>query len=123
MTKAEKEAWLKEAKMQMQAIATLEKYNMASLATAGVGAALCYFAVTAANRNPLFIVCSLILAIFGAVSSMVLNLGIRNGKRNVEKILNAVEGKEEKVVIPNRLKNKKKKAASEKTDDPAGKAE
>ena len=31
MTKAEKEAWLKEAKMQMQAIATLEKYNMASL--------------------------------------------------------------------------------------------
>lgn len=123
MTKAEKEAWLKEAKMQMQAIATLEKYNMASLATAGVGAALCYFAVTAANRNPLFIVCSLILAIFGAVSSMVLNLGIRNGKRNVEKILNAVEGKEEKAVIPDRLKNKKKKAASEKTDDPAGKAE
>ena len=123
MTKAEKEAWLKEAKMQMQAIATLEKYNMASLATAGVGAALCYFAVTAANRNPLFIVCSLILAIFGAVSSMVLNLGIRNGKRNVEKILNAVEGKEEKVVIPDRLKNKKKKAAAEKTDDSAGKAE
>ena len=123
MTKAEKEAWLKEAKMQMQAIATLEKYNMASLATAGVGAALCYFAVTAANRNPLFIVCSLILAIFGAVSSMVLNLGIRNGKRNVEKILNAVEGKEEKAVIPDRLKNKKKKAAPEKTDDPAGKAE
>lgn len=123
MTKAEKEAWLKEAKMQMQAIATLEKYNMASLATAGVGAALCYFAVTAANRNPLFIVCSLILAIFGAVSSMVLNLGIRNGKRNVEKILNAVEGKEEKAVIPDRLKNKKKKAASEKTDDSAGKAE
>ena len=123
MTKAEKEAWLKEAKMQMQAIATLEKYNMASLATAGVGAALRYFAVTAANRNPLFIVCSLILAIFGAVSSMVLNLGIRNGKRNVEKILNAVEGKEEKVVIPDRLKNKKKKAAPEKTDDPAGKAE
>ena len=122
MTKAEKEAWLKEAKMQMQAIATLEKYNMASLATAGVGAALCYFAVTAANRNPLFIVCSLILAIFGAVSSMVLNLGIRNGKRNVEKILNAVEGKEEKV-IPDRLKNKKKKAAPEKTDDQAGKAE
>ena len=123
MTKAEKEAWLKEAKMQMQAIATLEKYNMASLATAGVGAALCYFAVTAANRNPLFIVCSLILAIFGAVSSMVLNLGIRNGKRNVEKILNAVEGKEEKVVIPDRLKTKKKKAAPEKTDDQAGKAE
>jgi hypothetical protein len=123
MTKAEKEAWLKEAKMQMQAIATLEKYNIASLATAGVGAALCYFAVTAANRNPLFIVCSLILAIFGAVSSMVLNLGIRNGKRNVEKILNAVEGKEEKVVIPDRLKNKKKRAAPEKTDDQAGKAE
>lgn len=123
MTKAEKEAWLKEAKMQMQAIATLEKYNMASLATAGVGAALCYFAVTAANRNPLFIVCSLILAIFGAVSSMVLNLGIRNGKRNVEKILNAVEGKEEKAVIPDRLKNKKKKAAPENTDDPAGKSE
>lgn len=123
MTKAEKEAWLKEAKMQMQAIATLEKYNMASLATAGVGAAMCYFGVTAANRNPLFIVCSLILAIFGAVSSMVLNLGIRNGKRNVEKILNAVEGKEEKVVIPDRLKNKKKKAAPETTDDPAGKAE
>ena len=123
MTKAEKEAWLKEAKMQMQAIATLEKYNMASLATAGVGAALSYFAVTAAYRNPLFISCSLILAIFGAVSSMVLNLGIRNGKRNVEKILNAVEGKEEKVVIPDRLKNKKKKVAPEKTDDPAGKAE
>jgi hypothetical protein len=123
MTKAEKEAWLKEAKMQMQAIATLEKYNMASLATAGVGAALCYFAVTAANRNPLFIVCSLILAIFGAVSSMVLNLGIRNGKRNVEKILNAVEDKEVEVVIPKRLKNKKKKVTPDKDGDSEEKGE
>ena len=123
MTKAEKEAWLKEAKMQMQAIATLEKYNMASLATAGVGAALCYFSIVAADRNPLFIACSLSLAIAGAVCSMVLNLGIRNGKRKRNFKRRSRWKREEKVVIPDRLKNKKKKAASEKTDDSAGKAE
>lgn len=123
MTKAEKEAWLKEAKMQMQAIATLEKYNMGCLAVAGVGAALCYFSITAADRNPFFIVCSLLLAIAGAVCSMVLNLGIRNGKKNVEKILNAVEDKEVEVVIPKRLKNKKKKVTPDKDGDSEEKAE
>lgn len=99
MNKAEKEAWLKEARMQMQAISRLEKYNMASLAVAGVGAALCYFTMTAADKNPVLIVCSVLLAVMGALSSMILNLGIRNGKRNVEKILNAVEGKEEKRAV------------------------
>ena len=105
MTKAEKEAWLKEAQMQMQAITRLEKYNMACLAMAGLGAALCYFSINSAHRNPLYIVLSLLLAIAGALCSMILNLGIRNGKRNVEKILNAVEGKE---VTPEAPKEPKK---------------
>ena len=43
MNKEQKEAWLKEAEMQMKAIRTLEKYNMAALAVAGLGAAFCYF--------------------------------------------------------------------------------
>lgn len=95
MNKEQKEAWLREAKMQMKAIQTLEKYNMAALALAGLGAALCYFTIVAsAQKNPLFIAGSIILAAVGALCSMVLNVGIRNGKRNVEKILNAVEGKE-----------------------------
>lgn len=93
MNKAQKEAWLKEARMQMKAIATLEKYNMASLAVAGVGAALCYFTFRASERKIAYIVCSVLLALLGGVCSMILSVGIRNGKRNVEKILNAVEGK------------------------------
>lgn len=94
MTKEQKEAWLKEAKMQMEAIRRLERYNMAALALAGLGAALCYFTIAAAaEKNPLFIALSVILAAVGAVFSMILNVGIRNGKNNVEKILRAVEGK------------------------------
>lgn len=108
MNKAQKEAWLKEAKMQMNAIATLEKYNMASLAVAGVGAALCYFTFRAPERNIAYIVCSVLLALLGGVSSMILSVGIRNGKRNVEKILNAVEGRIPEQPAPAKEKKEKK---------------
>ena len=57
MNKEQKEAWLKEAEMQMKAIRTLEKYNMAALAVAGLGAAFCYFNFRAADRNLLLICC------------------------------------------------------------------
>ena len=40
MNNAQKEAWLKEDGMQMKAIATLKKYDLASSAVAGVRAAL-----------------------------------------------------------------------------------
>ena len=93
MNKEQKEAWLKEAEMQMKAIRTLEKYNMAALAVAGLGAAFCYFNFRAADRNLLLIICSVVLAALGALSSMVLSVGIRNGKANVARILDAVEGK------------------------------
>ena len=62
MNKEQKEAWLKEAEMQMKAIRTLEKYNMAALAVAGLGAAFCYFNFRAADRNLLLIICSVVLA-------------------------------------------------------------
>ncbi len=39
------------------------------------------------------IICSVVLAALGALSSMVLSVGIRNGKANVARILDAVEGK------------------------------
>ena len=86
MNKEQKEAWLKEAEMQMKAIRTLEKYNMAALAVAGLGAAFCYFNFRAADRNLLLIICSVVLAALGALSSMVLSVGIRNGKANVARI-------------------------------------
>ncbi len=70
MNKEQKEAWLKEAEMQMKAIRTLEKYNMAALAVAGLGAAFCYFNFRAADRNLLLIICSVVLAALGALSSM-----------------------------------------------------
>jgi len=107
MNKAQKEAWLKEAGMQMKAIATLEKYNMASLAVAGVGAALCYFTFRAQDKNIAYIICSLLLALLGGVGSMILSVGIRNGKRNVEKILNAVEGKIPEQPAPEKKKKDK----------------
>ena len=107
MNKAQKEAWLKEAGMQMKAIATLEKYNMASLAVAGVGAALCYFTFRAPDKNIAYIICSLLLALLGGVGSMILSVGIRNGKKNVEKILNAVEGKIPEQPAPEKKKKDK----------------
>ena len=100
MNKEQKEAWLKEAEMQMKAIRTLEKYNMAALAVAGLGAAFCYFNFRAADRNLLLIICSVALAALGALSSMVLSVGIRNGKANVARILDAVEGKIKRENLP-----------------------
>ncbi len=94
MNKEQKAALLKEARMQMQAIRTLEKYNMAALAAAGLGAALFYFSFRAQERNLVYIICSLLLAVLGGLCSTILTIGIRNGKQNVEKILGAAEGKD-----------------------------
>lgn len=113
MNKEQKEAWLKEAEMQMKAIRTLEKYNMAALAVAGLGAAFCYFNFRAADRNLLLIICSVALAALGALSSMVLSVGIRNGKANVAKILDAVEGKIPEMPAADKAGASKPGAASE----------
>ena len=113
MNKEQKEAWLKEAEMQMKAIRTLEKYNMAALAVAGLGAAFCYFNFRAADRNLLLIICSVVLAALGALSSMVLSVGIRNGKANVARILDAVEGKIPEMPAADKAGASKPEAASE----------
>jgi hypothetical protein len=89
MDKAQREALIDEADKQTRAIMRLEVYKRLSYSVVAVGALLIYsyvFQHAAFWTYALGIVC----IVFGAAAAIVLYIGVRNAKKNVKRILEAV---------------------------------
>ncbi|MGN0075984.1 MAG: hypothetical protein ACI38Z_03305 [Parafannyhessea sp.] len=89
MSKAQREALIDEADKQTRAIMRLEVYKRLSYSVVAVGALLIYsyvFQHAAFWTYALGIVC----IVFGAAAAIVLYIGVRNAKKNVRRILEAV---------------------------------
>lgn len=87
MNDSEKRMLAEEAKMQTTALKNIGRWKNIAVAFSAVGMAAVYAGFAGDERN-------LFLGIIGAVVitvsigiALVLNLGIRNGKRNVKKML------------------------------------
>ena len=83
MKAAEKNRLSREAALQMKA-----------LALSAIGVAFLYAGFGGQEKNIFFSILGISLLFAGVGSAAVLNLGLRNGKRNVEKILNQLEADE-----------------------------
>ena len=87
MNVSDKRMVAEEAKMQMKALKKIGRWKNIAVAFSAAGVAAVYAGFAGAERN-------LVLGIIGAAvitvsigTALVLNLGIRNGKRNVKKML------------------------------------
>ena len=84
-------ALLKEAEMQSAALKRLAVWRTSALCLFGSGSAVTYAGFFGSSGNLFLKTGGIILMILGFTGAAVINLGIKNGTRNVEKILKAAE--------------------------------
>ena len=92
MNAVEKNRLSQEARMQMNALRQIGRWKTTALAVSAVGVALTYAGCAGGQGNLFLGISGIILIALGAGSAAVFNLGLRNGKRNVEKMLNLLAG-------------------------------
>ena len=80
-----------EAALQTKALGRIERWKKIALALSAIGVAFTYAGFAGETENLYFGIFGIFLIFAGAGSAAIFNLGIRNGKRNVEKILNLLE--------------------------------
>ena len=82
---------IREAGRQSEALRTISKWRALAMAVAANGAVLIYGgAVHVSMRVPLLVSGVLLMAI-GLAAAILCDMGIRNGRKNVEKILDAAD--------------------------------
>jgi len=87
----EKNRLSQEAALQIKALGQIDKWMKIALALSAVGVAFAYTGYTGKIFNLFFGISGIVLILTGTGSAVVFNLGLRNGRRNVEKILNLLE--------------------------------
>ena len=91
MDRAEKNRLSREVRMQTEALKRIARWKGYALCFSAAGAAVFYGGVRGSALHPLLIVLGIGAAVAGLVGAMVFNLGLKNGRRNVRAILNALE--------------------------------
>lgn len=91
MDAVEKRNLSKEAQMQMNALKKIGLWRNIAFAVSTLGVAIAYAGLAGMGRNLFLGILGIVLILAGFASAILFNLGIKNGKRNVEKILNLLE--------------------------------
>lgn len=91
MNVLEKNRLTKEAEMQSAALKRIGRWRFIALALSTVAVAMIYAGFAGLNQNLFMIICGVILLLLSVGCVIVLNRGLVNGRKNVEKILNVLE--------------------------------
>ena len=83
---------MQEAKRQSQALKMISRWRTIGFVAAAVGAVLLYNGLTGAGRSIPLIALGTVIVAVGMAAAILCDMGIRNGRRNVEKILDAAQG-------------------------------
>ena len=83
---------MQEAKRQSQALKMISRWRTIGFVAAAVGAVLLSSGLTGAGRSIPLIAFGTVIVAAGMAAAILCDMGIRNGRRNVEKILDAAQG-------------------------------
>lgn len=83
---------MQEAKRQSEALKMIGRWRTIGFVAAAVGAVLLYNGLTGAVKNIPLIAFGTVIVVIGMAAAILCDMGIRNGRRNVEKILDAAQG-------------------------------
>lgn len=96
MNALEKDSLIVEAKMQTKALRKINGWKKLAIIVSTIGVAIAY-AGFSTDPSRLFLgILGIFLALIGAAAAVIINLGLRNGRRNVEKIINVIENEKSK---------------------------
>lgn len=91
MNTAERNRLSKEAEMQLAALKRISYWKTIALAISTIGVAGAYAGFAGLTRHTFLGVLGILFIIAGLAGAVVFNLGLKNGRRNVEKILNILD--------------------------------
>lgn len=91
MNAMEKRRLSEEAKLQMTALKRIGRWRTVALFISAVGVAAAYTGLSSQTHNLFLCIPGIAAILLGLICAIVLNLGIRNGRRNVGKILDVLE--------------------------------
>lgn len=92
MNTVEKNRLSQEARMQMNALRQIGWWKTIALGVSAIGVAFAWAGYAGSQGNLFLGISGIILAALGTGSAAVFNLGLKNGRRNVEKMLNLLDG-------------------------------
>ena len=85
---------IKEAQMQTAALRRIASWRTIAVVISGIGVVIAWFGIY--KSNGVYITAGVLLAVAAMFIAMTLHRGITNGRRNVERILDAVEREKKK---------------------------
>lgn len=91
MNVTEKQRLVKEAEMQIKALKRIERWMKIAFFVSVIGVALLYAGIAGTEKRIFLDILGIILIVIGAICVVVLNLGLKNGRRNVEKIVSVLD--------------------------------
>ena len=92
MDTMERKRLSQEAGLQIKALKQINRWRMTALFLSAVGAAFLYAGFAGLRRNLFLGVPGILFITVGFCSAAICGLGLKNGRRNVEKILNVLDG-------------------------------
>ncbi len=92
MNDLEKKLLSQEATMQLAALKKINVWKNIAIAISTLGVALTYAGVAGTNLNIFLVILGVIIILLGFGSAAILVTGLKNGRRNVEKMLKILEG-------------------------------
>ena len=81
-----------EVEMQTQALRKIALWKNCAIAVSTIGMALLYAGIAGAVNRSLFCILGIIIMAVGLFCGLIINLGLKNGRRNVEKMLVVLKG-------------------------------
>ena len=87
MNAVARETIKKEAEMQIKALKQIKSWIKIAIFISTAGVAVTYAGFFGAENNLFLGIPGILLIIIGTLLAAVMNLGVKNGKRNVEKML------------------------------------
>lgn len=95
MNALEKKKLSIEAQMQITALKRINLWKNIAILVSSLGVAASYAGMAGTSRNLFLGIFGVIIIIAGSGCALILNLGIKNGRRNVKKMLDALDRKGE----------------------------
>ena len=94
MNALEKKKLSIEAQMQIQALRKINIWKNVAVVISSLGVAAAYAGFAGTSRNLFLGIPGVIIILLGLLSALILNLGLRNGRRNVNIMLDALKKEE-----------------------------
>ena len=88
----EKNKIIREAQQQTAALKKISRWKMIAMAVSTLGVALAYAGFAGLIQTPLLGVLGVAVTVISAAAALIFNLGLKNGRRNVKKMLQILEG-------------------------------